>query len=29
MQNPLNRKGNGDRIKLVEVIQNLMEEAAK
>jgi len=29
MQNLLNPKVNGDRIKLVEVIQNLMEEAAK
>jgi len=29
MQNPLNHKVNGDRIKLVEVIQDLMEEAAK
>jgi len=29
MQTLLNPKVNGDRIRLVEVVQNLMEEAAK
>jgi hypothetical protein len=29
MQNLLNPKVNGDRIRLVAVVQNLMEEAAK